>query len=103
MERCKGKESRIENDSQFHRMWSTPERKFPAAFYDTKAGSVKDNLLSRRAHCRYVFRGRGKSLEDAKLDYGPLQLSIVREAMLSHYEPYNIAGIFRLGIISSCL
>ena len=105
VERCKGKESREpEDDPQFHRMGSTPERKPRAAFYHTKAGSVNDNLLSRRTHCRYVFRGCGKSLEDAtKLDYRPLQLSIVRETMPSHYELYKIAGIFRSGTIPSCL
>lgn len=66
-------------------------------------GGVNGNLLSHRTHCPYVFRGREKSLEDAKLDYGPLQLSIVREAILSHYELYKIAGILRSGTLPSCL
>lgn len=96
--------SRIENDPQSHRMGSTPERQPRATYYHTEAGSVNDNILSRRALCRYVFLDRGKSLEDAKLGYGPVQLCIIiRDAMLSHYELYKIAGKLHSGTLTSCL
>lgn len=62
----------LKSDPQSHRTGSTPERKPRAAFFHTEAGSVNDSFLSRRTHCRYVFRGRGKSLEDVRVDYGPV-------------------------------
>lgn len=80
VQQCNGKSSR--ESPQSHRMGSTPDRQPRAAYYHTDEESVNDNILSRRAHCRYFSRGRGKSLEDAKLDHGPVQLcSIVRDAI----------------------
>lgn len=75
-----------------------PERQPRAAYYHTEARSINNNILSRRA----LFSWSWKSLEDA--DYGPVQLcSIVRDAMLSHYELYKIAGILHSGTLPSCL
>lgn len=94
--------SNIEKDPHSHSMGGMRERQPRAAHYHTETRSRNDNILSRRIHCRYVFRGRGKSLEDA--DCGPVQLcSIVRDAMLSHYELYKIAGILHTGTLPSCL
>lgn len=101
-ERTSWESSRIENGPHSHSMGVTPERQPRAAYYHTKARSINDNILSRRTHCGYVFRGRGISLEDA--EYGPVKLcGIVRDAMLSHYELYKIAGIIHSGTLPSCL
>lgn len=57
VQRCKGnpsrESSRIESGPQSHRMGITPERQPRATYYHTEAGSVNDNILSSRAHCRY--------------------------------------------------
>ena len=73
-------------------------------FTKIKTASINSTFLSSRTHCRFIFCGRGKSLEDPKLGYGPVQLcSIIRDAMLSHYELYKIARIFHSGTLPSCL
>lgn len=106
VQRCKGRtsweSSRIENNPHSHIMGGTPERQPRTACYHTEARSIKDNILSRRTHCRYVFWGREISLEDA--EYGPVKLcDIVRDAMLSHYELYKIARILHSDTLPSCL
>lgn len=96
--------AKIESGQQSHEMGNTPDRQPKAAFYHTEMPSENCTLLSRRTHCRYIFCGRGKTLEDAKLDYGPVQLCcIIRDAMLSHYELYKIAGILHSGTLPSCI